>query len=101
MLKYRIIKKVILHDNTQGWLRDYLVSNKKTSILIKDTFVLNYNGQKIAKAMKNSIVDIKTCLFIKKLNDIFCEISRDNIHGYVIKKNLWGGYLTNNNIINQ
>ncbi len=83
-------KKVLLHDGTTGWIHKILISKKTTSILNKDTYVINASGKKIAKAMKGAIVNLEFCKKSEKPEESYCKINHKNISGFVLKKYLWG-----------
>ncbi len=83
-------KYVELHDGTEGWLHKKLISNSATAILVRDSYIKDYQGNRIAKILKNSIVKVNNCFKAKIDNIYFCNVYEDNFKGYLPKNDLWG-----------
>ncbi len=80
--------KVELHDGTQGWLSKILTSSKKNLIVIKNTDLLNNNGNIKAKVLENNIIKTYDCNIEKKPD--LCKVELQNVKGYIKKSYLWG-----------
>ena len=86
--KGEFYNKVELHDGTQGWLSKILTSSKKNLIVIKNTDLLNNNGNIKAKVLENNIIKTYDCNIEKKPD--LCKVELQNVKGYIKKSYLWG-----------
>ena len=81
--------KVELYDGTKGWVWNATVSKKKFYIVIEDTYIFDKNHNKIALVKKNVLFEQVKCNVIIS-DKSYCKVARQNIKGYIYKKNIWG-----------
>ena len=81
--------KVELYDGTVGWIWNATISKRKFYIITEDSYIVDIDNKKIAIAKKNVLFEQIHCEeFIN--NEAYCKVNKNNIKGYLIKKNIWG-----------
>ena len=84
-------RKIKDHNGIVGWLHKSLIQGDRFVLTTdknnKDVDLYNRpNGRIIGAIKKNNILDLKSCILY------WCEVSHENIGGWVLKSNIWGVY---------
>ena len=87
--KNSIYTKVELYDGTQGWVWNATVSKNKFFIIIKDSFIVDKNLNKLALVKKNVLFDQVRC-GERISNKLYCKVNKNGIKGYLLKNSVWG-----------
>ncbi len=76
------------HDGNIGWVHKSLIKGERYILTgTRDTELFSRpNGQIKGLIKNNNILELKSC----NLN--WCEVSKDSIRGWILKKNIWGIY---------
>ena len=86
--EYNDWRKVSDFQNNYGWLHKSLIKGERSGIINTSKknvrFYNTINGKIIGEINNGTIIKLKKC----KIN--WCQISKNNITGWVIKKNIWG-----------
>ena len=87
--KGEVYSKVELYDGTVGWIWNATISNKKSLIVLEDSYIYDKNKNKIALVKKNTILDKLKCKeLIYQVKS--CKVSVSNIKGYINETRVWG-----------
>ena len=89
--EYENWRKIIDIEGNQGWMHKSLLKGNRFAIIknkknLNTQFFSKPNGHVIGEIGKLNIVKIKRCL------QKWCLVSKNDIKGWVIKKDLWGVY---------
>lgn len=88
--EFDVWRKVKDHENNIGWIKKGLLKGDRYVLTgIKNYNVKIYNrpyGKEIGIIKKNNILKLEICL------KDWCNISHQNIDGWLLKKNIWGVY---------
>ena len=88
--EFDVWRKVKDHENNIGWIKKGLLKGDRYVLTgIKNHKVKIYNrpnGREIGIIKKNNILKLEICL------KDWCNISHQNIDGWLSKKNIWGVY---------
>ena len=84
-------RKIKDHNRTIGWLHKSLIQGERFVLTgyNNDNDVDLYNrpnGNIIGVIKKNNILNLKNCILY------WCKVSKGNINGWMLKKNIWGIY---------
>ena len=84
-------RKIKDHMGTKGWLHKSLIQGDRFVLTgyknNKDVDLYTRpNGNIIGTIKKNNILNVKNCILY------WCKISKKNINGWILKKNIWGIY---------
>jgi len=87
--KGEVYSKVELYDGTVGWIWNATISNKKSLIVLEDSYIYDKDKNKIALVKKNTILDKLKCKeLIYQVKS--CKVSVSNIKGYINETRVWG-----------
>ena len=87
--KGEVYSKVELYDGTLGWIWNATISNKKSLIVLEDSYIYDKDKNKIALVKKNTILDKLKCKeLIYQVKS--CKVSVSNIKGYINETRVWG-----------
>ena len=87
--KGEVYSKVELYDGTLGWIWNATISNKKSLIVLEDSYIYDKDKNKIALVKKNTILDKLKCKeLIYQVKS--CKVSVSNIKGYINETKVWG-----------
>ena len=89
--EFDVWRKTKDHEGNVGWLHKSLIKGERyilTGVILdNDVNIFNRpNGKVIGIVKNNNILKLNKCL--KK----WCNITKDNLNGWVNKKNIWGVY---------
>ena len=87
--KNSIYTKVELYDGTQGWVWNATVSKNKFFIIIKDSFIVDKDLNKLAIVKKNVLIDQVKC-DEEVSSKLYCKVNKNGIKGYLLKSSVWG-----------
>ena len=89
--EFDLWRKIRDHEGNTGWLHKSLIKGDRYILtynkIAKDINLFSRpNGKIIGVIKKNNILDLNNCI----LN--WCKVSKKNIKGWILKKNIWGVY---------
>ena len=87
--KGNIYSKIELPDGTIGWIWNATISEKKSIIVLKDSYIFDRNKNNIAFVKKNVVLEKIKCNELV-YNEKSCKIKIKNFKGYISEKNVWG-----------
>ena len=87
--KGSVYSKVELYDGTIGWVWNATISEKKSIIVLKDSYIFDRNKNNIAFVKKNVLLEKVKCNELV-FNEKSCKIKIKNFKGYISEKNIWG-----------
>ena len=81
--------KVELYDGTIGWIWNATISEKKTLLVLRDSYIFDGKKNNIAFVKKNVVLEKLNCdELIEKTRS--CKVKIDILKGYISYKNIWG-----------
>ncbi|PPR27229.1 MAG: hypothetical protein CFH34_00349 [Alphaproteobacteria bacterium MarineAlpha9_Bin4] len=87
--KSNTYSKVELYDGTIGWIWNVTISEKKTLLVVRDSYIFDGKKNNIAFVKKNVVLEKLKCdELIKKTKS--CKVKIDNLKGYISYKDIWG-----------
>ena len=87
--KGNIYSKIELPDGTIGWIWNATISEKKSIIVLKDSYIFDRNKNNIAFVKKNVVLEKIKCNELV-YNEKSCKIKIKNFKGYINEENIWG-----------